>query len=138
MNTIKLDKWDCAVIYYVKQSKFQTLHDIKKIWAERCGLDVEHITSQCLAEHFLPIVLDYGKLHGNTTYTAASIIVDAAPDSQWKFRDMGESVEPDLTQQHFNRFLTVLCSRLRLTEVKYLEGFDEYYNERKGIVTKLP
>lgn len=126
-----LDKWDNAVIFYLKQDLNCNMEGVRKIWAERCGMDIRYITTQCLVDHFLPIVLDLGKVNKDLTYSAPWIINDASPDKAWQFRDMGEQTG-DETTAYYNRILTVICSRLRLSEVKYLPGFSEYFKQRKA------
>jgi hypothetical protein len=133
MNTIKLDNWDFAVIYYVKQEPKQTIAGIREIWAERCMLEVEDITTQCLVEHFYPIILSLSEITKNLTHTAESIIVDAAPCNKWQFREMDvQNDGADVTIEYFNNIFRVICSRLRLCDVKYLDGFHEYYERRKA------
>ena len=134
MNTeLKLDKWDFAVIYYVKQEPNQTFANIKQIWASRCGLDIYDVNIEALVDHFLPIILELGKINGDLSYSAPWIINDAAPRNKWKFREMGAlNEENDPTIEYYNNIFRVICSRLRLSSVRYLVGFDEYYQQRKA------
>jgi hypothetical protein len=141
MNTLEnLTEWDFAVIYYVKQETNQKIDDIKKIWRERCDLpDDYEISSGDLINHFLPIVVLLGEKSKSSKYSFESIVQDAAPKNSWMFRDMTSKDETCEDEIYYNRIFTVICSRLRLSEVKYLPGFDAYYNKRKGIVSlKLP
>jgi hypothetical protein len=137
-NTLELTQWDHSVIYYLKRHERRTITDIKNIWRERCGLDIDYpISSGDLINHFLPIVLKIGELSKSTKYSATSIIIDAALDDAWMFHDMvsgtdEDSDSPDVTDIYYNRIFTVICSRLRLCDVKYLPGFREYYEQMKA------
>lgn len=132
-NLPKLDKWDNAVIFYVKQDQNSTIEGVRKIWAERCGLDLEDVTSECLVDHFSPIVIQLLIARGTYDFHVAEFIRDCAPNNAWKYgmnkRDLYES---DESVKYFNRVLAVICSRLRLTETKYLIGFREYFEQRKA------
>jgi hypothetical protein len=131
-NRLELTQWDHAVIYYVKQENKQSIADIKKIWAERYELDVEDIHSMNLIDHFLPIVLKIGEQNKSSKYSVFSIIEDASPKNSWMLRDMRETESESENDSYYNRIFTVICSRLRLCESKYLPGFHEYYEQRKA------
>jgi hypothetical protein len=94
-------------------------------------MDIEYITMECLVAHFLPIVI---QLNPNSlNYSISSIITDAAPCNKWRFRDMdAQNDGADATIEYFNNIFRVICSRLRLCNAKSLEGFDEYFAQRKA------
>jgi len=131
-NQLELDEWDFAVIYYIKRSQNRTIEDVKNIWRERCGLDEDYpISAQDLVNHFLPIVLKIGEENRSLNYSALSIIEDASPENIWKCHNMIEG-ETDQNEAYFGRIFSVICSRLRLCEVKYLPGFNEYFKKRQS------
>ena len=128
----KLDNWDFAVIYYLKQGENRNIIPIKEIWAERCMMEIEYVHMWDLVDHFLPIVLSLGEPN-NSYYSATRIIHDASPANKWQFCDMGEeNNDKSPVVEYYNNIFSVICSSLRLCDPKYLGGFDEYFAQRKA------
>jgi hypothetical protein len=131
-NQLELDEWDLAIIYYIKRSQNRTIEDVKNIWRERCYLPEEYtVSAQDLVNHFLPIALKIGEENRNSTYSVLSIVEEASPENVWKCQNMIEG-EKDQSEIYFGRIFSVICSRLRLCEVKYLPGFHEYFEKRQA------
>lgn len=120
MNITPLDKWDFAVIDYVKQNDKPKVDGIYNIWAERNAVDISivHANKIHIAQHFLNII---DQLELCSTFD----IVNGAFNKEefWKIK----CYLPPLEEIDFNdSILAKVCSIFTCAEVYKLPGYREH------------
>lgn len=115
-NSIKVDEWDSKFIALTKNghnydySISDFILDAKKIWAERCLLHVEHVETEYLVQHFLPMI---SQLNPRNVMTLINMSDPKA------FRWVGRKDIPG----YWDMALYNIGSIFALTKVSYLEGY---------------
>lgn len=128
-----LDQYDNALIQYLKKSgnnNAPRLEDVRAIWGWRCGMTPECVRLTDIAES-LYVLCEQLDLLGPSLSTfpggrgGFGVIADAAPDRGWTLGLLGAAWVGDSPDNHYwFRIIAVLCSRLRLSEVAKLPGYN--------------
>jgi hypothetical protein len=138
--TVKpLDQYENALIQYLKKTfgGESRLSDLVTLFAWRCNLDRQYVDLPAIAHFMLETVEKSNALGPRGIY---QLYHDAAPDRQWQFglKDDTKPREPGFmsshseaveTHGHWVRLIRVLSSRLRLTEVVTLPGYNHEAQE---------
>jgi len=84
---------------------------LRKIYGKRCAFDPEYVHTEDMLQWLLELLESF-----DTVQDTFSLISDAAPSNRWKWGAHNAS-------DHFEMFLHVVASRIRLMEVKYIPGY---------------
>lgn len=57
----QLDKWDTLMVRACKCSGKRTLRRLRKIFAARCDLNIEHVEDSAIRNHLVQILIEAGK-----------------------------------------------------------------------------
>lgn len=103
INDFKMDSFDFEMIYEIKRlnSPEETLKNLNKIWARRCGVFEVFVSANYIYEHLLMIIYDFNLLNRR------------------RFIDFCLKVE-----QH--GLSVLIFSVISMTEVKDLPGYIEW------------
>ena len=132
-----LDQYENALIQYLKRSGNNCtprIEDIRAIWGWRCGIDPQHVRLTDLAES-LYVLCERLDLLGPSLSNfpggqgGFGVIADAAPDRVWTLNLVGVPPEAGPDTHYWFRIIGVLCSRLRMSEVKKLPGYKRNASE---------
>jgi hypothetical protein len=124
-----LDQYENALIQYLKHHARTSprLSDLLAIWSERNGIAAKHIPLDHLAECMWDIVARYNLFGCSNTIPMIrgplGIYADAAPERAWQF-GLDTVVFGRTRDDHWCNLIAVLASRLMLTEVSKLPGYD--------------
>lgn len=132
-----LDDWDYKLIDISKSSNLplDKIQLCKELWAERNGVDVNHMHLQYIIEQLCDIVYDL-PVH-NSGNPIRDLYVHLNPSKDWMFGTLvpPESInESEYDIRWFSRLLSFVCGRL----VSDVEGYREYIDKRgpRNIVTE--
>ncbi len=125
MEPTPLDQYENALIQYLKRTARQAakLDDLKALMAWRCEIEPQYVDLIALAEWVYELVMWV-----KPPAVPFDLWVHASPSQAWKYGALETGPVPikeaDDNLVHYARLLAVLCSRLRLTEVAKLPGYD--------------
>jgi hypothetical protein len=130
-----LDKWDCAFIKLFKgcnSANHVTVDKVKRIWADRCELDLEYCHIEDINQHFLDLANELGLFNKDKYPNRLKNFVFSLKQSEnWKYTCVPlEYLNRDTTD-----FDLILLSRLDSlfshTLVDDLPGYREYVDNLK-------
>jgi hypothetical protein len=87
------------------------LNRLRKIYGKRIAVGPEHVRTEDMFQWLLGLLESFDEVQDTF-----SLIWDAAPLNRWKWGAYDAS-------DHFEIFLHVVASRIRLMEVKYIPGY---------------
>jgi len=128
-----LDQYENALIQYLKKSGNNSaprLEDVRAIWGWRCGMTPECVRLTDLAESLYELCERLDLLGSSISMFPSGrggfgAIADAAPERLWALNLAGMPGPGESAEKHYwFRIVAVLCSRLRLSEVAKLPGYD--------------
>lgn len=108
-----LDKWDVALIQYLKKEQRPTIDGLKAIWAERGSLAIEDVRTTFIVTRMIKIVTELNLASLEVVFEATN------PHEQWKHLLAGPN-------DHVSNWLRVLASVLIGTEVSKLSGYERW------------
>lgn len=125
-----LDIYENALIQYLKRSQPPALSGVLEIWGWRCELEPSHIPLGDLATVLYALCERLDLLsHSLGSFPGGrggfGVMCDAAPDRDWAQCLKVERTELDSPERvYWWRIISVLCSRLRMSEVAKLPGYN--------------
>lgn len=123
----QLDEWDYKIIKAFKSMK-SGVRDVIRIWAERCGMDVEYAHVSDINIYLLELAQELG-LFDEGRRTLTTFVYELQPSDNWKF----VCTRRDYLDKSTTNFDLILLSRLdslfSLTEVVRLPGYKEWIDK---------
>lgn len=125
-----LSECDNALIQYLKRDLKGKISDIVSIFGWRCEMDVAYVKLPDIA-HWMNKVCETYDLLGPSfaspvEFGSMGVIVDAAPNREWALSLQLDC--PNLsdlqTWNYWGRIIAVLASRLRMSRVSDLPGYN--------------
>ena len=120
-----LDKWDSQYLYLAKGWFTTSIYNVKKdnsenvkpliakyIWADRCGIKVEHVEFIRIVQHLLDLMLDLGVADSRETFL--SFVTNCSPHKKYSVlysKPIKKYTVEDFHKSVFNscmRFLNLL------------------------------
>lgn len=124
MRTIsELDKWDYQLIGGCKALVF-TMDSARKIWGERNAIEPKYVDVDWMLRRMMDIVL-----LTNPKEDVFQMVLDAAPENQWKFVCGGQKLDD---YNYTDAWFHVLSSRIAMTMVKDIPGYREWIDKQKS------
>lgn len=133
-RSFTLDQYDNALIQYLKRTNKPKLSGIVSIWAWRCCIEEQYVYRDlpAIAHHLYEVCEECDLLGASSSsspigFGGFGLMVDAAPSRAWMLSlDAGNTDGPltDPDRAYWWRILSVLCSRLTMSEVSKLPGYN--------------
>ena len=105
---------------YNPPSSILLINKLREVWAERCSIDIKYVLNCSIAFHLIDIAEEIYLRHRPNNLSSASIVVELSPANDWKYKDCGDNF--------WDRVLLVYASALCHTEVDYIDGLNNYFN----------
>jgi hypothetical protein len=112
---MKLDEWDCKIIQHAKLNNEISVTEIKRIWAERCRVDISIVSSFVIAEHLLQMMHDCNIL-----------------SNRYRFSDFIIRMVKETQKDDWDNFLYQILVRLIIIPVKDLPGYEDFLRKQQS------
>lgn len=128
-----LDQYDNALIQYLKRTHKPTFNGVIAIYSWRVAMDPSYVlrSLSAVASHLWELCEQYDLLGASfssspVAFGGLGVMVDAAPGREWALLLQENHTDPLASPDrlYWWRIISVLCSRLMMTNVSKLPGYN--------------
>jgi hypothetical protein len=127
--TFEFEKWDYELILSFKRyiTNANDLEMAKKIWAERCALDLKNFDpTMFIVERLSRIVFYLYSKTGSPDYSPMRILTDNSPEKDYWY-ELSTGRRNTTNEYYWARIFQVYANILTQVNCSLIEGLNEYF-----------